>query len=126
MTNEIIISNATDLIRVSASDVLAIKAAGNYCLLYLSDGNEHLVTYQLGQVEQMLSQQLGSAAATFIRIGRGLIINQEYLFVINLPRQQLIVRSFGKVQQEFSPPKEALRELKQYIEKRIKNEQTNE
>ncbi len=125
MTNEIIISNATDLIRLSANDILAIKASGNYSVLVLSDGLERLITYQLGQVEQMLSRQLGSAASTFIRIGRGVIINQEYLFIINLPKQQLVVRSSCNVQKEFSTSKEALRELKQYIEKRIKNEQTN-
>lgn len=126
MVNEIIISNSTDLVRVSANDILAIKAAGNYCFIYLTDGNEQLITYQLGQVEQMISQQLGSAAATFIRIGRGIIINQEYLFLINLPKQRLVVRSFCNVQKEFTSSREALRELKQYIEQRIQKEQTNE
>lgn len=126
MENEIIISNSTDLVRVSANDILAIKAAGNYCFIYLADGNEQLITYQLGQVEQMISQQLGSAAATFIRIGRGIIINQEYLFLINLPKQRLVVRSFCNVQKEFTSSREALRELKHYIEQRIQKEQTNE
>ena len=119
MTHEIIISNATDLLRVSALNVMAIKADGNYSVVILNDGDERLVAFQLGQVEQIINEQLGSDASMFIRIGRGVIINQEYLFAINLPKQHLIVRSDNGSKATLSSSKEALRELKKYIDQRI-------
>ena len=119
MTHEIIISNATDLLRVSALNVMAIKADGNYSVVILNDGDERLVAFQLGQVEQIINEQLGSDASMFIRIGRGVIINQEYLFNINLPKQHLIVRSDNGSKATLSSSKEALRELKKYIDQRI-------
>ena len=119
MTHEIIISNATDLLRVSALHVMAIKAEGNYSVVILNDGDERLVAFQLGQVEQILNDQLGADASMFIRIGRGVIINQEYLFAINLPKQYLIVRSDNGSKATLSSSKEALRELKKYIDQRL-------
>lgn len=125
MTDEIIISNSTDLLRVSSKDILAIKADGNYSVVIITDGSEHMVTYQLGQVEQLITEQLGKEASTFIRIGRGVIINQDYLFLINVPKQLLVVRSAGNVQVRLTSSKEALRELKRYVEQRFRKEDAN-
>ncbi|MCQ2287051.1 MAG: LytTR family transcriptional regulator [Bacteroidales bacterium] len=126
MANNIIISNTTDLLRVSLVDILAIKAAGNYSVVIITDGSEHLVTYQLGQLEQLINEQLGNAASVFIRIGRGVIINQDYLFLINIPKQQLVVRSATNVQVVLTSSKDALRALKKYIEQQFKKEGINE
>ena len=124
MTQELIISNNTDLLRVSALEVMAIKADGNYSIIILSDGDERLVAFQLGQMEVMINDQLGANASTFIRIGRGVIINQEYLFAINLPKQELIVRSPSGKKATLSSSKEALRELKKYFDQKkgVKND----
>ena len=124
MTQELIISNNTDLLRVSALEVMAIKADGNYSIIILSDGDERLVAFQLGQMEVMINDQLGANANTFIRIGRGVIINQEYLFAINLPKQELIVRSSSGKKATLSSSKEALRELKKYFDQKkgVKND----
>ena len=124
MTQELIISNNTDLLRVSALDVMAIKADGNYSIIILSDGDEKLVAFQLGQMEAMINNQLGANASTFIRIGRGVIINQEYMFAINLPKQELIVRSSSGKKATLSSSKEALRELKKYFDQKkgVKND----
>jgi DNA-binding LytR/AlgR family response regulator len=124
MTQELIISNNTDLLRVSAIDVMAIKADGNYSIIILSDGDEKLVAFQLGQMEVMINEQLGANASTFIRIGRGVIINQEYMFAINLPKQELIVRSSSGKKATLSSSKEALRELKKYFDQKkgVKND----
>lgn len=86
MTHKLIISNNTDLLRVSALDVMAMKADGNYSIIILNDGDERIVAFQLGQMEALINEQLGVNATMFIRIGRGVIINQEYLFAINMPK----------------------------------------
>lgn len=126
MKYEIIISNTTDLMRVSALDIMGIKADGNYSSIVLNDGESRIVLFQLGQLEDMINRQLGSDATMFIRIGRGLIINREYLHTINLARQSISLRSANGYKSTFNASKESLKQLKTYIETTIKKGTGNE
>ena len=119
MQYELIISNATDMLRVSALDIMGIKADGNYSVILLNDGEERLVLFQLGQLEQLFHRQLGKDASIFIRIGRGIILNREYLYAINLPRQQLTLRAPSGLKTTLSASKESLRQLKAYFDNNI-------
>ena len=119
MQYELIISNATDMLRVSALDIMGIKADGNYSVILLNDGEERLVLFQLGQLEQLFNRQLGKDASISIRIGRGIILNREYLYAINLPRQQLTLRSPSGLKTTLSASKESLRQLKAYFDNNI-------
>lgn len=125
MQLEVIISNATDLLRVSAFDIMCIKADGNYSTIVLSDGDEHLVLFQLGQLEVMLNEQLGSDASMFIRIGRRIIMNRDCLFAIHLAKQQLILRSSSGYKETLIASKESLRQLKLMIDSTIKKGGSN-
>lgn len=120
MKLEIIISNATDSLRVSAIDIICIKAEGNYSTIIISDGEERLVLFQLGQLEQMINEQLGAEASMFIRIGRGVIINREYLYAINLPKQHMILRAPSGYKVDLTASKESLRQLKMLVDSTIK------
>ena len=126
MNLEFIISNSTDLLRVSAPDIICIKAERNYSTIIINDGDERLVLFQLGQLEQMITEQLGAEASLFIRIGRGVIMNREYLFAINLPKQQLILRAPNGHKVTLSASKESLRQLKMLIDSGIKKGGNNE
>ena len=121
MKLEIIISNATDSLRVSALDIICIKAEGNYSTIIISDGEERLVLFQLGQLEQMINEQLGAEASMFIRIGRGVIINREYLYAINLPKQHMILRAPSGYKVDLTASKESLRQVKMLVDSTIKN-----
>ena len=107
MRHEIIISNTTELFRVSADDVMAFRARGN-------------LSYQLGLLSEIVGEQLGADGDLFIRVGRSITINREYVFIINLPERKLELRSpqGKKVSETIS--KEALAKLKMIIE--LKNE----
>lgn len=126
MQYEIIISNATDLMRVSGMDIMGIQADGNYSTIIMNDGDSRIVLFQLGQLEEMISDQLGSDASMFIRIGRGLIINREYLYTINLPKQTLTLRSSTGSKMSFNPSKESLKQLKMYIDSNVRKGGKNE
>ncbi len=97
-------------------DILCIKAEGNYSSLVTSDGDNLLVSFQLGQVERMMDEQLGIEAQAFIRIGRGVIINRNYIFMISIPRQQLCMRSAQGHRVSLEASKESLKQLKHLIE----------
>jgi DNA-binding LytR/AlgR family response regulator len=114
------ISTATDLLRLGAEDIIFITSDGNYSTFMLAYGNSHVVTMQLGQIEKLIKQQLEYEGAKYIRIGKSLIINSDYIQYINIPKQQLIL-SDGKMNSySQTASKEALRQLKDLIDKTIK------
>ena len=71
----------------------------------------------LAHCQQMMEDQLGKEAMTFIRIGKSLIVNREYIFKINVNKQQLVMSNM-EVNQAFTlqASKEALKQLKTLIE----------
>ncbi len=85
----LLISTASDLLRVQARHVLYIQSDGNYSMLYLTNGEARLITAQLGQLEQLIDRQFAGEEPTFVRIGKTLIINIRYVFYINPTKQQL-------------------------------------
>ena len=113
----IIISNANELVRVKPERVVYIMSEGNYSTMVLHDKTEQVFTMNLAHCQQ-LEQQLGDDAETFIRIGRQLIINRAYIYKINVNKQQLVMSDM-MLNQAFtlSASKEALKQLKEYMEK---------
>ena len=118
MQRTLIISNTTDMLRILPTDIMCIKAEGNYSTLTTTEGDDSLISFQLGQIEQMIGEQLEEEDANmFIRIGRGAIINRKYIFTINIPHQQLCLRSDRGKRARIEASRESLKQLKLYIEK---------
>ena len=76
-----------------------------------------MVSYQLGQIEKVISSQLGREGAVFIRIGKSLIINRSYIYYINIPKQKLILSDVNTFNHTVTASKEALKQLKELLEK---------
>ena len=68
----------------------------------------------------MIREQLGTDGNLFIRIGRGLIINRNYIYYINIQSQKLILSDNSRFTHTVSASKEALKQLKDMIEKEAK------
>lgn len=115
MPEHLILSNTTDLLRLSPIDILGIKAEGNYSIVYTTDGDEQLVLYQLGEVERKIEEQLVHFAPDFIRIGRCAIINFRYIYKINLPKAEITLKSRTDNKVTIVAPKEPLKALKQAV-----------
>ncbi len=106
-----------DLVRVPPERVVYISSDGNYSVLVQSDGNTRILTYQLGQVERMINQQLDSSADSFLRVGKSLIVNKSYINYINVPKQKLILSDAYMMTHTISASREALKKLKELLEK---------
>ena len=124
MSNKvIIISNANELVRLRPERVVYIKSDGNYSTIVLHDKTEHVFTMNLAHCQELIEEQLGKEAETFIRIGKQLIINRTYIFKINPTKQQLIMSNMEVNQAiELQASKEALKQLKIYLESAIGKE----
>ena len=121
MKKQIIISSTNELVRVLPERIVYISSDGNYSTMVLHDKTEHLFTFNLSHFQKLLEKQLKDEASQFIRIGKSLIINRDYIYRINLTKQQLVMSDMA-LNQAFmlSASKEALKQLKQYLETQIK------
>ena len=118
MSNKVlIISNANELVRIKPERVVYVESDGNYSTRVLHDKTEQVFTLNLAHCQQMMEEQLGKEAMTFIRLGKQLIVNRAYIFKINVNKQQLIM-SNTEVNNAFTlqASKEALKQLKTLIE----------
>lgn len=113
----LVISTANELLRVHARSIIYISSDGNYSNLLLQGGEVRLVTYQLGQIERMIADQLHDDRTNFVRIGKSLIINLNNVFFINVSKQQLLLTDNTGGRYTLSASKEALKSLKELIEK---------
>ncbi len=120
MKKQIIISTTNELVRVLPERIVYISSDGNYSTMVLHDKTEHLFTFNLSHFQKLIEQQLKDDASRFIRIGKSLIINREYIYRINLTKQQLVMSDMA-LNQAFvlSASKEALKQLKQLLEKEM-------
>ena len=118
MSNKVlIISNAKELVRIKPERVVYVKSDGNYSTMVLHDKTEQVFTMNLAQCQQLMEEQLGKEAMTFIRLGKQLIVNRAYIFKINPTKQQLLMSNIQvNIAFELSASKEALKQLKALIE----------
>lgn len=121
MDREVVISRGTELLRVPSARLVYISADGNYSNVVTQDNRSKMVSYQLGQLEDLIGEQLGDAGNNFIRLGRGLIINSDFVYFIDIARQELILSDCRGCYHELSASREVLIKLKAYLDALTKN-----
>lgn len=119
MSKHIIISRGTELLRIPADCLMFVSSDGNYSNITTQDGRTRLVTLQLGQIEDILQEQLSDAESSFLRLGRSLIINTNYIHFIDISKQQLILSNCKNSYHQLTASREVLIKLKAYIEATI-------
>ena len=103
-----------------------VRADGNYSDLVLTNGQRRKMTFQLHFFDEVFQQLQNNM---FVRVGRSLIVNKRYIYVINLTEQQLILsggdlkepivfygQSKADSPQNISLAREGLRQLKELLE----------
>ena len=118
MSNKVlVISNANELVRIKPERIVYVVSDGNYSTMVLHDKTEKVFTMNLAHFQQMIEEQLGKEAMTFIRIGKQLIVNRAYIFKINPNKQQLIMSDMDvNIAFDLQASKEALKQLKALLE----------
>lgn len=117
MEKYLIISTSNDLVRIVPGRIVYISSDGNYSTLVQADGEMRMISFQLGQMEKLIADQLGSEGSMFIRIGKSLIINRNFIYYINITKQRLVLSNAASVNHTVPASKEALKQLKDLIEK---------
>lgn len=117
MNKRLVFPTATELVRVPANALVYITADGNYSTITLADGGCFCVTQQLGQIEKILANMLDANDKRFVRIGKSLIVNCDFIAFINYPRQKMILSDCCTFRHEVTASREALKALKEVLEK---------
>ncbi|MCQ2608642.1 MAG: LytTR family transcriptional regulator, partial [Bacteroidales bacterium] len=112
MSRTIIISNSTELLRIPIDNLLFVKADGNYSTFVTKDKSEHVFCIQLGKVENEMNEQLGNQGGNLVRIGKSLIINLNYVYLIDIAKQKLVLSDCSKISYDLEASREALKSLK--------------
>lgn len=120
MPTHLVISKGTELLRVPLVSLMYVSAEGNYSLVVTRDSHKTLMSLQLGQIESLMSEQLGTSGSVFIRAGRGLIINTDYINYIDISKQLLVLSDCRGSRHELSASREVLVKLKEYVENTVK------
>ena len=109
------ISTSTELVRVATDEIVFVRADGNYSDLVLTNGKSRKMTFQLHFFDEVFQQLQNNM---FVRVGRSLIVNKRYIYVINLTDQMLIF-SGQQIKDDIKPlnvSREALKQLKELLE----------
>lgn len=117
MRKDLLFFTSTELLRVPADAVVYITADGNYSAIKMADGSDYVLTLQLGQIEKRIAEMVDNGDNRFIRIGKSLIVNREFITFINPARQKLTLSDGRTFRHDVSASREALKALKELIEK---------
>jgi two-component system LytT family response regulator len=116
----LVITTSADLLRIAAGELVYAEADGNYTSLVLADGERRVVTLQLGQLERLIAIQMPQAAQGFVRIGKSLIVRLDSVRYIHPSRGVLELSNPAGQKHELSASREALRLLKEMIERSLR------
>ena len=112
----IVISKSTELVRIPLDSLMYVEADGNYSKIVTKDGRERLVLLQLGQVEDLIAEQIDEFEGEILRLGRKYIINLNYIHVIDVSKQLLVISDCANCYHKIEASRDALLKLKSYIE----------
>lgn len=108
------IATSVGLFRVPTEDIAYIEASGNYCDVRLFNGEAVTMTFQLHYFVEALNRL---KEKLFVRVGKSLIVNKNYVYSINITNQDLKLMDHRMCQGfKLKASKEALKELKTILE----------
>lgn len=108
-------------VRFPINAITSIIAEGNYSIFHMIDGSVTTVSVQLGDIINRLNR-LGdeNSPKIFYRVGRSYVVRLDFIHAIDCNKKRLILSDGISFRQELNKmPKEALKELKTYLETEI-------
>ena len=107
---------ANQLMRINLDDIVYVKSDGNYSQVCLYNGVKQTMTIQLHYFEDKIKAT--SKDNKFGRIGRSVLVNKDYICMINLTEKQLLLSGHKMMDKwTISASREALKEVKDELEK---------
>ena len=111
----IFFNSRDELQRIEVSKIVYFEADGNYTSIVMVNKLRASVCMNLGEMERTLSAQIGEESRHFMRIGKRFIINMQYVYSINVLKQQLILSDYDHFAFQINISKDALKKMKELM-----------
>lgn len=121
MKEKLLIHAVNEAYSLAPEQIVCIEADGNYSNLYLTNGNSYLLSFQLGQVESIIKEQLSYSTYSFVRVGKSLIVNVDEVLCVNVTKQTLEMSTTSGAKLLLSASREALKKLMAFMIENRKN-----
>lgn len=110
------LNSRDDLIILNLDHVAFFQANGNYTQLTYISGQKQLLTIGLSKVEAVIRAATPPGQkGVFMRLGRSLIINKNFIITISVPKQKLYLGDYRNHLFNLTVPKPLLKALKEEI-----------
>ena len=121
---KICINNRDEMVILFVDNIAYIMADGNYTKICYMGGMTTVLSFGLSKVEAMVSAAYAEGTISpFVRLGRSVIINQLFLYDINILKQHLVLSDCMKNTITLKLPKPLLKKYKDLVSRStIKNE----
>lgn len=108
-----------ELLILPYSAIVHFEADGNYTIIYTCDKSKFTITMQLGQVEEFIQSDNSAIGYCFLRIGRSVILNRDFIVNINVNSRKVLLSDARTFHYSVDASREALQKLKQFMEESI-------
>lgn len=116
MTQQRVYFNSRDiLIRIDIQRIVYFEGDGNYTHIVTANKHKICLTMNLANTEKALASQLGDNAKQFMRIGKRFIVNMNYIYLIDIQKQTLLLSDSNRFLFQINISREALKAVKELV-----------
>lgn len=115
---KICLNNRDEMIMLFVDNIAYIMADGNYTKICYIGGMTTVLSFGISKVETLVSASYADGEVSpFVRLGRSVIINQWFLYDINVLKQHLVLSDCVKNTITLKLPKPLLKKYKDLVSK---------
>ncbi len=115
---KICLNNRDEMIMLFVDNIAYIMADGNYTKICYIGGMTTVLSFGISKVETLVSASYADGEVSpFVRLGRSVIINQWFLYDINVLKQHLVLSDCIKNTITLKLPKPLLKKYKDLVSK---------
>ena len=115
---KICLNNRDEMIMLFVDNIAYIMADGNYTKICYIGGMTTVLSFGISKVETLVSASYADGEVSpFVRLGRSVIINQWFLYDINVLKQHLFLSDCIKNTITLKLPKPLLKKYKELVSK---------
>lgn len=115
---KICLNNRDEMIMLFVDNIAYIMADGNYTKICYIGGMTTVLSFSISKVETLVSASYADGEVSpFVRLGRSVIINQWFLYDINVLKQYLVLSDCMKNTITLKLPKPLLKKYKDLVSK---------
>lgn len=115
---KICLNNRDEMIMLFVDNIAYIMADGNYTKICYIGGMITVLSFGISKVETLVSASYADGEVSpFVRLGRSVIINQWFLYDINVLKQHLVLSDCIKNTITLKLPKPLLKKYKELVSK---------